>query len=140
MLYYFLFYNEESAICVCVYIKDIPYIYIYIYIYIYTHIYISPPFRPTPHPCIPPLQVVTERRADLPGLYGKFPLASYFTHGGVFMSNLISQFSPTPTSMHLFSTSVSLFLSQKQIHPYYVYGFHIHVSTNHLIPLFFMVE
>ena len=34
---------------------------------------------------IPPLQVVTKHRADLPVLCGCFPLASYFTFGSVYM-------------------------------------------------------
>ena len=40
------------------------------------------------HPPIPPLWVITEYRAELPGLYTRFPLAIYFTHGGVFTTGL----------------------------------------------------
>ena len=33
----------------------------------------------------PPLSVITERRAGLPALRSSFPLAVYFTHGGVYV-------------------------------------------------------
>ena len=39
---------------------------------------------------IPPLQVVTKHRADLPVLCCCFPLAIYFTFGSVYMSRLLS--------------------------------------------------
>ena len=56
-------------------------------------------------------------RAELPVLYSRFPLASYFTHGSVYMSILISQFIPpfpSPTvSTSPFSTSASVFLPCK---------------------------
>ena len=48
-----------------------------LYIYIYPHI--SSLLHLTPTLPIPPLQVVTKHRADLPVLCGCFPLASYFT-------------------------------------------------------------
>ena len=54
-------------------------------------------------------------RGELPVLYSRFPLALYFTHGSVFMSNLISHFippSPSPAvSTRLFSVSAFLFLT-----------------------------
>ena len=43
---------------------------------------------------IPPLQVVTKHRADLPVLCGCFPLAIYFTFGSVYMSMTLSHFIP----------------------------------------------
>ena len=51
---------------------------------------------------IPPLQVVTKHRADLPVLYGCFPLAIYFTFGSVYISMLLSHIvlaypSPSPS-------------------------------------------
>ena len=84
--------------------------------YMYTYI---PSLLDLPPHAIPPIQVITEHRAELPLLYGRFPLAICFTHGSVYMSILISQFilpPPPPThhfpllvSIRLFSTSVSHF-------------------------------
>ena len=45
----------------------------------------------TPHPTP---QVITEHRAELAVLYASFPLAAYFTHGGVNMPEALSQFVP----------------------------------------------
>ena len=56
--------------------------------------------------------VITEHRAELPVLYSRFPLAIYFTHGSVFMSNLISQFipsSPSPLCPHIHSLHLRLY-------------------------------
>ena len=52
---------------------------------------ISPPSWTSlpPQPPIPPIQVITERQAELPVLYSRFPLAICFTHGSVYMSILI---------------------------------------------------
>ena len=47
---------------------------------------------------IPPLQVVTKHRADLPVLCGCFPLAMHFTVGSVYMSMLLSHFIPASPS------------------------------------------
>ena len=63
-----------------------------LYIYICPHITSLlhlPPTLP-----IPPLQVVTKHRADLPVLCGCFPLAIYFTFGSVYMSMPLSHFVP----------------------------------------------
>ena len=43
---------------------------------------------------IPPLQVVTKHRADLPVLCSYFPLVLYFTFGNVYRSVLLSHFVP----------------------------------------------
>ena len=59
-----------------------------LYIYIYPHIsslWHLPPTLP-----IPPLQVVTKHRADLPVLCGCFPLAMYFTFGSVYICECYS--------------------------------------------------
>ena len=56
-----------------------------LYIYIYPHIS-SLLCLPLTLP-IPPLQVVTKHRADLPVLCSCFPLAIYFTFGSVYMSD-----------------------------------------------------
>ena len=67
-----------------------------LYIYIYPHI--SSLLHLPPTLPIPPLQVVTKHRADLPVLCGHFPLATYFTFGSVYMSMLLSHFVPAYTS------------------------------------------
>ena len=89
-----------SYICVCVCVCVC--VCIYIYIYIYAHIY---PLSLGLPPTVPisPLYVITEHWAELPVLYSSFPLASYFTHGSVFMSLSFSQFippSPSPSGVH----------------------------------------
>ena len=64
------------------------------------------------HP-IPPQQIVTEHWIELPASYSKFPLAINFTYGNMYVSMLLSQFSPPspPTvSINLFSMSQSLLL------------------------------
>ena len=71
-----------------------------LYIYICLHISSSCVSLPPTLP-IPPLQVVTKHRADLPVLCGCFPLAIYFTSGSVYMSMPLSHFvttypSPSP--------------------------------------------
>ena len=81
MLCQFLLYNEVNQL----------------YVYLYP-LPLGPPSPPTP---FPPIQVITEHRAELPVLYGRFPLAIYFTHGSVFMSNLISQFIPPSPQPHV---------------------------------------
>ena len=48
--------------------------------------YISLPLEPPSPPCSPPLWLITEHHAGLPGIY--------FTHDGVYMSMLLSQFIP----------------------------------------------
>ena len=51
----------------------------------YISIYIPSLLNRPPTP-ITPLEVVTERWAELPGLYSSFPLAICFTQGSVYMS------------------------------------------------------
>ena len=70
-------------------------------------------------------------------LYIRFLLVIYFIHISVYMSIPISQFIPPPppppprhfpplVSIHLFSTSVSLFLPCKPVHLYHFSRFHIY--------------
>ena len=76
MLCQFLLYNKVNQL----------------YVYIYPHIpslLCLPPTLP-----IPPLQVVTKHRADLPVLCSCFPLAIYFTLGCVYMSVILFHFVP----------------------------------------------
>ena len=68
----------------------------HLHIYIYPHI--SSLLRLPPTLPIPPLQVVTKHRADLPVLCGCFPLAIYFTFGSVYMSMPLSHFVPADPS------------------------------------------
>ena len=70
------------------------------------------PLEPPSH--LPPLQVITEHRAELPVLYCRFPLAIYFTQSSVYiyMSARLSQFippSPSPTSSHVHSQHLGLY-------------------------------
>ena len=67
-----------------------------LYVYIYPHIpslLCLPPNLP-----IPPLQVVTKHRADLPVLCGCFPLAIYFTFGSIYRSMPLFPCVPAYTS------------------------------------------
>ena len=108
------------------------------YAYIYPHI--PSPLSLPPTLLIPPLQVVTKHRADLPVLCSCFPLAIYFTFGSVYMSVLLSHFVPAspscPVSSGLFPTSVSLFLPCHQVHQYHFFRFHICVLAYGICFLF----
>ena len=81
-----------------------------------------------------PIQVTTEHSVEFPELYSRFSLVTYFIHSinNVYMSIPISQFIPPPpsftplVSIHLFSTSVFLFLFCKQDHLYRFSRFHIY--------------
>ena len=80
MLCQFLLYNKVNQL----------------YVYMYPHISSLLHLRPTLP--IPPLQLVTKHRADLPVLCSCFPLAIYFTFGSVYMSVLLSHFVPASPS------------------------------------------
>ena len=92
MLCQFLLYNKVSQL----------YVYIYLHISSLLHL---PPTLP-----IPPLQVDTKHRADLPVLFGCFPLAIYFTFGGVYMS-CITQILICVFSFNLKPFLISLLIS-----------------------------
>ena len=101
-----------------------------LYTYIYPHIsslLCLPPALP-----IPPIQVVTKHRADLPVLCGCFPRAIYFTFGSVNMSMSLSHFvpaypSPSPCPQahslcwHLYSCPAPRFSRT------FIFTFHIYV-------------
>ena len=77
-------------------------------LYVYRH----SPALDLPPPPIPPIEVITEHRAELPVLYSRFPLAIYFTYGSVFMSDLISHFIPpypSPLCPHVRSLRLWLY-------------------------------
>ena len=76
MVCQFLLYNKVNQLC----------LYIYPHISSLSHL---PPTIP-----ISPLQVFTKHRAALPVLCTCFPIAIYFTFGGVFMSMPCSHFVP----------------------------------------------
>ena len=74
----------------------------------YTYVLFFLNFPPTRHPN-PPLFIVTEHQVELLVLYSNFPLASYFTHGYVYVSMPVSHLShlllpplcPQVCSLHL---------------------------------------
>ena len=120
--HFFLEYNCFTMLCQFLRYNEVNQLYVYI---------CPLPLGPPSSAPTPSIQVITEHRAEFPVLYSRFPLAIYFTHGSVFMSNLISQFIPPslspPVSTHPFSTSAFLFLPCKQVHLYHFSRFHIYV-------------
>ena len=79
-------YNCFTMVCQFLLYNKVNQLYIYIYPYISSLLHL-PPTLP-----IPPLQVVTKHRADLPVLCGCFPLAIYFTFGSIYKSMPLSHF------------------------------------------------
>ena len=102
-----------------------PYIYIYPHISSLLHL---PPTLP-----IPPLQVVTKHRADLPVLCGCFPLAIYFTFGSLYKSMPLSHFapaSPSPSPCLKSILYVCVFipvLPPGSSEPFFFFRFHINM-------------
>ena len=92
MVCQFLLYNKVNQLYVCIY-PHIP------------SLLGLPPTLP-----IPPLQVVTKHRADLPVRCSCFPVAIYFTSGSVYMSMLLSHFVPVYPSPSLCPQVLSLHL------------------------------
>ena len=80
-----------------------------LYTYIYPH-FSSLLCLPLSLP-IPPFQVITKHRADLPVPCGCCPLAIYFTFGSVYMSMPLSHFVPAYPSRSLCPQVHSLHLS-----------------------------
>ena len=64
---------------------------------------------------LPSIQVTTERWVEFPVLYSRFSVVISFVHSSVYVSVLLSQFIPPLVSIHLFSTSVSLFILPEQL-------------------------
>ena len=106
-------YNCFTMVCQFLLYKKVNQLYIYIHPHISSLLHL-PPTLP-----IPPLQVDTKHRADLPVLCGCFPLAIYFTFGSVYMYMPLSFHPslpfPLPMSSSPFSMSASLLLSCPQV-------------------------
>ena len=107
-------------------------------LYIYPRI--SSLLRLPPTLPIPPLQVVTKHRADLPVLCGCFPQAIGFTFGSVYRSMPLSHFVPAYPSpslcpqvhslcLHLYSCPAPRFIRTIFI---LIFRFHIYVSIRYL--------
>ena len=97
-----------------------------------------PPILP-----IPPLQVTSKHRADLPVLCCCFPPANYFTFGSVYMSMLLS-FRPSfpfpfPMSSSPFSMSTSSFLPYNQVHQYHFFFLASIYMRQHTVFVFYFL-
>ena len=102
-------------------------------LYVYIHPHIPSLLRFPPTLLIPPLQVVTKLRADLPLLCGCFPLAIYLFYiwQCIYVNATLSLHPslpfPLPVSSSPFSTSASLFLFLGSSEPIFFFRFHIYV-------------
>ena len=78
-----------------------------------------------------PIQVTKEHWVEFPVLYSRFSFVIYFIHSNIYVSFPGSPNSSLPLSLlvsiHLFSTSGSVFLCGKQVHPYNFSRFHIYL-------------
>ena len=77
---------------------------------IYKYTYVSPSWSSLsilPFPCI---LTITEHQTTLSELYNSFPLATYFTHGNVYMLMLLSQSAPFFLSPVVFTSPFSTFV------------------------------
>ena len=97
-------YNCSTMVCQFLLYNKVNQLYIYIHPHIPSLLRLPPTFP------IPPLQVDTKHRADLPVLCGSFPLAISFTFGNVYMSMPLSHFVPAYPSPSLCSQVHSLHL------------------------------
>ena len=104
--------------------------------YTYTYVPISPPSCVSLPPIlpIPPLQVVTKHRADLPVPCGGFPLAIYSTFGSVYMYMPFSHFvraypstSPYPQVHSLVGLCLYSHLAPGYSWPFFFLRFHVYV-------------
>ena len=131
-------YNCFTMVCQFVLYNKVNQLYIYIYPHI-SSLFHLPPTLP-----IPPLQVVTKHRADLPVLCSCFPLAIYFAFGSVYMSMPLSHFvpsylSPSPypqvhslVGLHLYSR-----LAPRFFMTIFLFGFQIPYICVSILYLFF---
>ena len=76
----------------------------------------SPSWNSLPAP-VSPFLVITEHQACLPVWYSTFSLVIYFTHDGVYMSTLLSQFipPPIPRCVHKSILYIRVSISSQQI-------------------------
>ena len=95
-------YNCFTVVCQFLLYNKVNQLYVYIYLHILSLLRL-PPTLP-----IPPLQVDTQHRADLPVQRSCFPLAIYFTFGSVYMSMPLSHFVPPYPSPSLCPQVLSL--------------------------------
>ena len=96
-LTFLLEYNCFIMVCQFLLYNKVNQLYIYIYPRISSLLRLPPSHPPSPTLPLPPFQLVTKHRADLPVLCNCFPLAIYFTFGSVYMSIytlLLSHFVP----------------------------------------------
>ena len=77
---------------------------------------------------IPPLQVITKHRTDLPVLCCCFPLANYFTFGSVYMLMLLSLCPSFPLPSHVLKSIL------------YVYIFIPALQLGSSVPFFFFFQ
>ena len=82
-------YNCFTMVCQFLLYNKLNQLYIYICPHISSLLHLPPSHPPSPTP-----QVVTKHQANLPVLFGCFPLATYFTFGSVYMSMPLSHFVP----------------------------------------------
>ena len=99
--------------------------------YMYTHIPFPLGSPTSTKRSITPIYVTMVQKYESPHLlYGRFPLASYFTSGSVYMSVLTFQFIPLLfpllLSTLLFSMSAFLFLPCKYVHLFQFSRLHIY--------------
>ena len=114
-----------------------------LYIDIYPHI--SFQLRLAPTLTIPPLQVDTKHRADLPVLWGCFPLAIYFTFGSVYMSMPCSHFVPAYPSPSLCPQVHSLYLylysfPARRFFRIFFFFFRFHIYVLHMVSVFLFLN
>ena len=120
-------YNCSTMVCSFLLYNKVNQPYIYIYPHIASLLCLPPTFP------IPPLEVVTKHRADLPVLYGCFPLAINFTFGSVYMSMPLSHFVPAYPSASLCPQAHSLRLrlyscpAPRFFRTIFFFWFHIYV-------------
>ena len=104
-----------------------------LYIYILPHI--SSLLHLPPTVPIPPIQVVTKHRADLPVLCGCLPIAIYFTFGSVYTCMPLSHLVPAYASpslcpqlhslcLHLYSCPAPRFFRNI---PFLLFFFRLHI-------------
>ena len=95
-----------------------------------------PPILP-----IPPLQMDTKHRADLPVLCCCFPPANYFTFGSVYMLMLLSLCPSFTLPPHVLKSIlyVYLFIPALQLGtsiPFFFYFFRFHIMCQHTVFVF----